>query len=520
MNIQQLKLLAGRVRGLLEQANHSIGHNQALDLIAALPGLRTWPEVQAFPDRVAACEMDADSVGRLAFRLKRRLALDLTAGDLLEALNPPGTKTAAADATQVWPAGPKPGVYVTTSQDAINALLVQYEEATDGGLVYAERAGSHWVGSIDLGDNGMWSSGLDRVPSGTLFVVGPLELDQQSWDESSSRLETACLHAQAHNHRMAVLVHTPSQEALHEDLQLMVRSIQPEGDDCDAALVGDVTADGELVSRQPFAGPRPSLKPIAAVAATAALPPATLEALKAAIATRSSGLLLFGSSVIKEHSAIELVAASLPLTEHAGPAARIMPRHRSTPAKDWLVPEEIKQLPFLPSIESAYEQGYRRMIYEPNYTKAERLLEFGEDVLFIAGTYGSDVDSVFMSTMRVSSRLEESELLRLVIALLGVKRIPTKRGEEVVCDLFVMPCDVGPVQPRTLEEIATFLQNGRRLKWEEDIARLLDAGLVTPADVKRALPRDREAIALIGRLGAAKRKSVTTAAKVQTPTML
>ena len=58
MDIQQLKLLAGRVRGLLEQSRHSIGHNQSLDLIAALPGLRNWPEVQAFPDRVAACELD------------------------------------------------------------------------------------------------------------------------------------------------------------------------------------------------------------------------------------------------------------------------------------------------------------------------------------------------------------------------------------------------------------------------------------------------------------------------------
>ena len=51
MDIQQLKLMAGRVRGLLEQSKHTIGHNQSLDLIAALPGLRNWPEVQAFPDR-------------------------------------------------------------------------------------------------------------------------------------------------------------------------------------------------------------------------------------------------------------------------------------------------------------------------------------------------------------------------------------------------------------------------------------------------------------------------------------
>ena len=57
---------------------------------------------------------------------------------------------------------------------------MRYEEATDGGLVYAERAGNGWEGSIDLGEHGLWSPGIDRLPSGTLLVVGPIELNQQS----------------------------------------------------------------------------------------------------------------------------------------------------------------------------------------------------------------------------------------------------------------------------------------------------------------------------------------------------
>jgi hypothetical protein len=56
------------------------------------------------------------------------------------------------------------------------ASVARYEEATDGDLVYAERAGSGWEGSIDLGEYGLWSAGIDRLPSGTLLVVGPIEL--------------------------------------------------------------------------------------------------------------------------------------------------------------------------------------------------------------------------------------------------------------------------------------------------------------------------------------------------------
>ena len=91
MDIQQLKLLAGCIRTLLQQANHSLGHNQSLDLIGALPGLRNWPEVMAFPDRVAACELDVTSTSRLAFRLKKKFGLELSPQALLTALVLPGT---------------------------------------------------------------------------------------------------------------------------------------------------------------------------------------------------------------------------------------------------------------------------------------------------------------------------------------------------------------------------------------------------------------------------------------------
>ncbi|MFM0627044.1 hypothetical protein [Paraburkholderia xenovorans] len=126
MDTQQLKLLAGLVRGLLQPSHPSLGHGQSLDLIAALPRHRNWPEVMAFPDRVAATELDTTSTGRLAFRLKKRFAVDMSSQELLAALSPPGA-VVSRSAPHVWPAGPVPGVYLTTSQDAIGALLEVYE---------------------------------------------------------------------------------------------------------------------------------------------------------------------------------------------------------------------------------------------------------------------------------------------------------------------------------------------------------------------------------------------------------
>lgn len=41
---QQLKLLAEPIHGLFHPSHPSLGHDQSLDLVAPLPGLRNWPE--------------------------------------------------------------------------------------------------------------------------------------------------------------------------------------------------------------------------------------------------------------------------------------------------------------------------------------------------------------------------------------------------------------------------------------------------------------------------------------------
>lgn len=507
MDIQQLKSLAERVRALLQKSNQSVGHNQSLDLVSALPGLRNWPEVQAFPDRLAACELDAASAGRLAFRLKKKFELELSPNTILAALGQADGKR-PGDAPHIWAAGPAPGVYVTTSHSAVNALLERYEEATDGALVYAERAGSHWEGSIDLGESGLWSNGLARVPGGTLVIVGPVELNQQSWEDSARRLEIACLHALNYEHRVVVLIDTQTPEAVCEDVLLMVRSVQPAGEDYDTALLGVVTEDGDLQRRAPFARPRPRPAAIRSVATIDAIPPAALPALRKAVAGRSSGLLLFGSAVLGEHAAIDLIAAALALTEHAGPAARIMPRKRSTPAKDWQVPEAIKQLPFLPSIESAYDQGYRRMIYTSSYTDGELLLKYSDKVLLITGAFACDVMDVFMSTMRGGGPIKEGELLARTIAMLGVTPIPTKHGEVVASDFFVNSGSDN-VQPKNFDEIEQYLRANRVLRWEDEVGLLLDSGVVKATSLKKALPRSRNIHEFLSQRAAAKKKAAS-----------
>lgn len=508
MDIQQLKLLSGRIRGLLEQSNHSVTHSQALDLSGALVGLRNWPEVQAFPSRVTSAELDLAGTGRLSHRLKKRHGVELSPEELLNALRPPTEAGNNESAPQIWPSGPRPGVYVTTKQEHINALLTAYDEATDGALVYAERAGRHWESSIDLGENGLWSSGMERVPSGTLVVVGPLEMNQQAWEGTASRLESACLNAQAYGHRVAVLVDTDTHHTLFHDLALMVRQKEPEGDDTHEALLGVVSTNGELVERSPFATspPTPTFRPTEA--SLDSLPARAIPLLREALERRRTGFLLVGSSEIEEHWAAELVNAVLPLTDFAGPAARIKPRRRSTPAKDWNVPEAIKALPFLPSVESAYAQGYRRMVINPSYTDGELLLEYGDEVLFIAGSYGSDVEDLFLAGLRYRGLDKAQEALKHLVAILAVTSLKTPKLDAAIADMYIPDGSV-PEGKDKFSAVLELLKGGRVLRAEDELSELLDGKRVTPAAVKKAITRTKWVTELLA--ARAKREPTATA---------
>jgi hypothetical protein len=82
---------------LLDQRSVCVVHGQALDPIAAVPGLRNRPKGIAFPDRVAACRLDASTASRLAFRLVKRHQVKLSPQEVGQALNPPGAQRPQPD---------------------------------------------------------------------------------------------------------------------------------------------------------------------------------------------------------------------------------------------------------------------------------------------------------------------------------------------------------------------------------------------------------------------------------------
>jgi len=96
MDAEQLKRLAARLRDELSGHGVAIAHGQALDLVAALPGLRNWPEVLAFSDRLAGLDDDLAAMARLARRVTTRLGPRLpesaarltTADGLMDTLSP------------------------------------------------------------------------------------------------------------------------------------------------------------------------------------------------------------------------------------------------------------------------------------------------------------------------------------------------------------------------------------------------------------------------------------------------
>lgn len=477
MDLQQLKLHAAVVRAFLAQRDRELSHAQSLELISALPGLRTWSEVLAFPDRVTACVLNHTSAGHLATRIERRSQIRTDAPALLELLAPKRDSIVP----EIWPAGPSPGLYVTHEAEGLQRLLEKYDEATDGALIYTERAGQNYPGSIDLGENGLWSNGLERVPAGTLIVVGPIELDEQSWSDARQRMDMACQLA-ADGKRVVVVFDTPTPEDIFDDVRVLVTHSNDEfTQERLRALTGSVSAAGELVARQPFAAGyrrRPVAKALGSVEA---IPAEVREQISGACADRRTGLLMLGSSTIGDHWAIDLIAAAVSMTDDLGPAARIMPRHRGTPAKDWKVPPSVAQLPFLPSIESALAQGYRRLVVSPTYTPAETLLTAGERALVIGGGHGSDVQSVATFTLKSHTPDLNAQFLRLTIAVLGVTLI----GEHRIPDLYLKE-GVAISESLRIGELFDFFEAHRSVRCEDQFWNRLEREEITVDQIRAA----------------------------------
>lgn len=481
MDTQKLKGFAERLRAYLEHHNLPLKHGQALDLIAAIPGLRNWPEVNSFPARVSGAEWNDQSADRLAKRIAKLHAVSLPVDALLQALEP-----APTNALNIWPDGPVPGLYVTTSQEAIDAAIARYEAATDGALLYAEEAGRSSDAAIDLGENGLYSRGMDRLPSGTLVVIGPVPLTQESWSDNKDRLNTAANLAYSSSLRVVVLVETPLPENLHSDIDLLLRPDDEGLDSEPVDVLGIVTGSGDMQVVQPFVQHRAA--PAAQHFTTSQRLPQVLEdALKQAVTKRPYGIIVLGITP-GDTQRKALLEAALPLTEHAGPAVRIQPTFRPGYGKDDSpLSPHFEGLPVFPSIESAYAHGYRRMVIESSHHgAAEAIAQHAHNVCFLIGSFSTEVAGAWMSSL--PHLIDEPNALDVITAVLCVADIPATSETFAVCDAFV-----GGLSPTLkdgdIDRLAVYVESYRAVRWQDQLDALLTAGKVTPAQAKNALRR-------------------------------
>ncbi len=294
------------------------------------------------------------------------------------------------------------------------------------------------------------------------------------------------MQAEVSGHRVIMLVDTPTPDAMYADLALMVRQEQEDGETWERALVGIVAEDGELVGRAAVVTPlaKPAQQPRRAD--VTAIPAEALPLLTKALRNKPRGLLVLGSTVIEEHCAVDMLVGVLALTESCGPVARIKARNRGTPAKDMMVPDAIKVLPTLPSVQSAYAQGYRRMIVQPSYTNAELMLEYADDVLFLMGTHGLEAGEIYLNACRAGFGKAE-ELLPYVVATVGVANVPAKEGNVRIVDVYAPKSVDQP--PANCEEMMTFIKSHRTLRWQDGLSALLNQKRVSLAAVRKALGR-------------------------------
>ncbi len=477
MDPQALKVFAERLRAYLNTQQLALKHGQVLDLVAALPGLRNWPEVSAFPNRVAAATLNDHAAGRLARRIHDRFSLSVSPAALLQALAPPTNSQ-----LKVWPDGPTPGVYVTTSQSAIDAAVARYEAATEGAILYAEDAGSGSDSAIDLGEMGLFSGGMERLPSGTLVVVGPLELTQDGWEDSCNRLNVAANLAYFHSLRIAALVRTPSLQNLYSDIDLLLR---PEGEGLDTPLVdtlGIVTQAGDMQVVMPFVASRskPVAEPISVT--DQRLPEALESALADALKIRPFGILLFGVSPFSPDERMELMEAVLPLTDHAGPAVRIQDHFRSSEKP---LSPALDALPVYPSVESAYAHGFRRMVIRSSHGNAvSAMLAHADDTCFLVAARDAEVSGMWVRSSIGRDRSTES--LKATIAVMSVSEVAAKGQAHLVCDVITSEA-ISRATEAELEEMFDFFAANRVVRWEDQLEALLRSGKVTTTQAKKTL---------------------------------
>lgn len=496
MDIEQLKLVGKRVRRLLNEHGHELGHSKSLDLVAAIPGLRNWPEVQAFPERVAAATLPGEGARRLRYRIDKTFGVDVPVAELCDRLAPvTGPLQSSSPTPTIWPSGPAPGVYITSSPDHLKAAAAKYLEATDGALYYAEGV----VGGdecIELGDEGLYSPGLQKLPSGTLIAVGPVQLAESRWESAMHRIWLSCQLGDLA--RVVVYIDSPDPETIAQDVELLAAQAIEEGllePGCESHLAGPISADGELLPRQPFAAewPAPVPAPSFERVDNSPFPASYLDALASALREHPRGLYAFSSDVLDEvgHGGIEMVATALRLAQSDEPVARIRSRPRSTPEKDRMVVEPMDRLPIFSSVASAYARGYRRFVGEAHFMKGTNWWDYLDDCQILLYTFHGGLASILLNALPPSPGNKRNVLTALQFAAACIWA-PGKNGPAPVLDA-VRPDSRAADFPADDDDAVDYLYARRFMRQVDELAKLLEMGEVTGVsiDEARALPRGR-----------------------------
>lgn len=484
MHMQQLREQAYSFGKLLQSRGLTLKHGQILDLLAALPGLRNWPEVNAFQARVSSTPLDARAAMRLAKRILSVGGPSIEPQELLAILLP-----MAVERPQIWADGPQAGIYVSTEVGAVQNAIERYLDASDESLFYTEGVGEDSEGAINIGDEGLYSPGMARLSTGTLIVVGLLEISQNEWENCKSKLVAASNAANA-GARVIVLCRTPQPDNLHADLADMLRLDEGPGY-VDPTLIGEVSAAGEMMPLTPFVAARVKAKDLAQEfeAVVPPLPFHVAEPFFTALERRPYGLVIASSDAHSSRTRDWTCASMLPvLTQKLGPAARLMSSW--TPGYGPVRDQDdrlLEQLPVLPSVESALQAGFKIIVVEgPSHAFLEALNSHWREACFVVAARamwaGRALDHVCGTWTEADGGLD------MLTAIVSHSDVATK-GETLgdLWELYVH--DHGrTIGAKAMRDLESFVQAHRQVRWEDQVLRLLEAEAISRPAVKKLFP--------------------------------
>ncbi|GFE87810.1 hypothetical protein [Steroidobacter agaridevorans] len=393
------------------------------------------------------------------------------------------TVAPAINARMVWPTGPSPGIYVAPSQGAIDAVIERYEREAPGEMMYCEAAGESAQTSIALGERGIFSNGLRRAPNGSLIILGPMDMTQESWEDCAARILCSSNLVDGANHRVVVLARTPSRMTLHADLALMLQLDEAPGY-VDPTLRGRVSETGEFLEMDRFVeGP---VRPVASppIVPIVTVPPQIAGILKRALAYRPYGMIMVGSWGLGEHRHA-LLEAVIPLTDEVGPVARIQPNFRGEYGRgDSDLSVRCPDIPIYPSIESALAFGHRRIIIERPDAGGAAMLKAASHACLLVDAPAEDVSGAVLRTLPTTPR-DGIRTLDVLTAVLCAGEIADVQGRHRIWDAYIARADLPPHGDS--ERDWDYVQNQRVLRWEDALEDLIARGIITREGAKSAL---------------------------------